>query len=287
MSSDGINSAKPTVSIVMPSFNQAQFLEEAICSILDQRDQIKEFFVLDGGSTDGSVEIIEKYASEIDHWQTKPDGGQSNAIADGLSRATGDVINWINSDDAILPGAMYAIRERFAADEELGLVEGNTVVIDADSEIIRCDRRAGPSYWWMKQGYLRVHQPSTFFRRDLYNQVGGLDRSLECVLDTDLWYRMIPRTRCARIRRYIGVHRIHDDAKGESWDEIYQQERELLRDRYPLARKRPFLRQFGRMAYYSTQLCNGRGAGSKADTDELVGKKLSTAFPDETAALRA
>ena len=278
---------KPTVSIVMPSFNQAQFLEEAITSILDQRDQIHEFIVLDGGSTDGSVEIIEKYASEIDHWQSKPDGGQSNAIADGFSRVTGDVINWINSDDGILPGAIYAVRERFAADEELGLIEGNTVVIDAESNILRCDRRAGPSKWWVQHGYLRTRQPSTYYRRELYNQVGGVDRALQCTMDTDLWYRLIPATKCVRIKRYIGIHRIHEDAKGQSWGDVYREEREMLDTRYPKLRKRPIKHQIGRVAYYATQAFNGRGAGAKRDTAEFSGKPLAEAFPDETAALRA
>jgi len=278
--------AKPTVSIVMPSFNQAQFLEEAICSVLAQRDQLHEFIVLDGGSTDGSVEIIQKYASQIDHWQSKPDGGQSNAIIDGFSRVTGEVINWINSDDAILPGALYAIREQFAADPELGLVEGNTVIVDADSAIIRCDRRAGPSRWWVKHGYLRSHQPSTFFRRELYEQSGGIDKDLHCTMDTDLWYRMIPKTKCVRMKRYIGVHRVHEDAKGESWDETYRTERLLLDERYPKLRKRPVRHQIGRLAYYATQATNGRNAGARQDTAQLAGEQLSRAFPDDTATLR-
>ncbi|MGV6813630.1 MAG: glycosyltransferase family 2 protein [Phycisphaerales bacterium] len=277
---------KPTVSIVMPSFNQARFLEEAITSILDQRDQIHEFIVLDGGSNDGSVEIIEKYASEIDHWQSKPDGGQSNAIADGFSRVPGDVINWINSDDAILPGAIYAIRERFAADEEIGLVEGNTVIIDAESTILRCDRRAGPGRWWVRHGYLRSYQPSTFFRRKLFDRVGGLDRNLQCTMDTDLWYRLIPATKCARIKRYIGVHRVHEDAKGESWDEVYAKERHMLDERYPKLRRRPINHQIGRIAYYAAQAYTGRSAGAKNDTNELAGQQLSEAFPDATACLR-
>jgi glycosyltransferase involved in cell wall biosynthesis len=277
---------KPTVSIVMPSFNQAQFLEEAICSILDQRDQLHEFVVMDGGSTDGSVEIIQRYASQIDHWQSQRDGGQSNAIADGFSRVTGDVINWINSDDAILPGALYAVREQFAADPELGLVEGNTVIVDAESEVIRCDRRAGPSAWWVRHGYLRSHQPSTYFRRALFEQSGGIDRALQCTMDTDLWYRMIPQTKCKRMKRYLGVHRIHDDAKGESWDEIYKSERALLDERYPKYRKRPIMHQIGRVAYYTSQSLNGRSAGARHDTESLMGTRLSEAFPDETAPLR-
>lgn len=277
---------KPTVSIVMPSFNQARFLEEALRSIAEQRDEIKEFVVLDGGSTDGSVEIIEKYSAYIDHWQTGPDGGQASAIALGFSHVTGDVINWINSDDALLPGAVYAIREQFAADPSLGLVEGNTVIVDADSRIIRCDRRAGPSPWWVRHGYLRCHQPSTFFRREFYEAVGGLDRGLQCVMDTDLWYRIIPTTRCARMRRYIGVHRVHEDAKGESWDEQYRTERELLDLRYPRYRKRRVMHQIGRVGYHLTQRFNGRASGARYDTEALGGLTLAEAFPDDTAPLR-
>ncbi len=270
----------------MPSFNQAPFLEEAICSILDQRDQLHEFIVLDGGSTDGSVEIIEKYASEIDYWQSKPDGGQSKAIASGFERCTGEVINWINSDDAILPGALYAIGEQFAADEELGLVEGNTVIVDAESRVIRCDRRAGPGRWWVRHGYLRTHQPSTFFRRELFNRVGGLDLDLQCTMDTDLWYRLIPMTKCVRMKRYIGVHRVHEDAKGESWDDVYASERAMLDQRYPQFRKRPVRHQIGRLAYYATQAYTGRSSGAKNDTAEFTGKHLREAFPDATACLR-
>ncbi len=277
---------KPTVSIVMPSFNQARFLDEAITSIIKQRDQLKELIVLDAGSTDGSVGIIERHAAYIDHWWSRPDGGQASAIAEGFARVTGDIINWINSDDALLPGALYAIRERFGADPRLGLVEGNTVVVDAESRIIRCDRRAGPSPWWVRHGYLRSHQPSTFFRRELFEAVGGLDRELQCTMDTDLWYRLIPRTRCARIKRYIGVHRVHEDAKGESWGEQYAHEREMLDEWYPRYRKRPIRHQIGRVAYYLSQATNGRGAGARYDSQQLAGMTLSEAFPDDTAPLR-
>lgn len=147
--------AQATLSIVMPSYNQARFLEEAIGSVLSQRERVKEFFVLDGGSTDDSRNIIEKYSDRIDWWRSEPDGGQSNAIGEGFGRATGDVLAWLNSDDALLPGAVNAMLDCFDADPGLGLVEGDTVVVDADSRVIRCDRRAGPSRNWMRYGYMR------------------------------------------------------------------------------------------------------------------------------------
>lgn len=268
---------RATLSIVMPSFNQARFLEEAIGSVLSQRDRVKEFFVLDAGSTDGSREIIEKYSDQIDWWRSAPDGGQSNAIADGFERATGDVLTWLNSDDALLPGAIDALLDCFDADPELGLVEGDTVVVDGDSRVKRCDRRAGPSRQWMRYGYMRIHQPSTFFRRDVYERVGGVDRSLHCVMDTELWYRILSNTKAKRLDRYCGVHRIHEDAKGSAdiWSAKYQAERDSIEKKYPDICRHPVRYQLGRVAYYWDRLTTGRGRKADAETRRFKGKSLS------------
>lgn len=269
--------ARATLSIVMPSFNQARFLEEAIGSVLSQRDRVKEFFVLDAGSTDGSREIIEKYSEQIDWWRSEPDGGQSNAIADGFERSTGDVLTWLNSDDALLPGAVDALLDRFDSDPELGLVEGDTVVVDGDSRVMHCDRRAGPSRQWMRYGYMRIHQPSTFFRRDVYEQVGGVDRSLHCVMDTELWYRILSNTKAARLERYCGVHRIHEEAKGsaDTWSEKYQAERDMIEKKYPEICGHPIRYQLGRVAYAWDRLTTGRGRKAKAETKRFAGKVIA------------
>ncbi|MHA7812167.1 MAG: glycosyltransferase family 2 protein [Phycisphaerales bacterium] len=269
--------ARATLSIVMPSFNQARFLEEAIGSVLSQRDRVKEFFVLDAGSTDGSREIIEKYSEQIDWWRSEPDGGQSNAIADGFERSTGDVLTWLNSDDALLPGAVDALLDRFDSEPELGLVEGDTVVVDGDSRVMHCDRRAGPSRQWMRYGYMRIHQPSTFFRRDIYEQVGGVDRSLHCVMDTELWYRILSSTKAARLERYCGVHRIHEEAKGsaDTWSEKYQAERDMIEKKYPEICGHPIRYQLGRVAYAWDRLTTGRGRKAKAETKRFAGKVIA------------
>lgn len=266
----------------MPSYNQADFLQEAIASVLSQRQHVKEFFVLDGGSTDGSVDIIEQHADQIDLWRSESDGGQSNAIADGFAKCTGDVITWLNSDDAILPGSARAMLDCFDADPSVGLVEGNTVVVDGRSKIRRCDRRAGPSAWWMRHGYMRIHQPSTFFRRNLYESVGGVDRSLHCVMDTDLWYRMLAKTNAKRLDQYVGVHREHTDAKGvsESWKQRYRSERDLLAERYPDLYGHPVRYQIGRCAFLAERFVSGRGRSAKRDTLNLVGTHFLEAFPE-------
>jgi glycosyltransferase involved in cell wall biosynthesis len=272
---------RPTLTIVMPSYQQAPFLEEAIRSVLVQGDAVSQFIVLDGGSTDGSREIIERYAGSIDHWRCERDAGQAAAIAEGLAMATGEVITWLNSDDALLPGAAEAMLARFAADPALGLVEGDTVVVDAESRIVRCDRRAGPSARWMRHGYMRIHQPSTFFRRSVYEAVGGLDDSLHCVMDTDLWYRILPAARAERLERYVGVHRVHEAAKGEAsgWERRYRAEREQLAERYPAIYGRPLHYHLGRVAYYADRLRTGRGRRAKADTRAWRGRPLADVFP--------
>lgn len=274
-----------TLSIVMPSFNQADFLEEAIESVLSQREHVNEFFILDGGSTDGSVEIIERYADRIDFWRTGPDGGQSNAIADGFERCTSSVLTWLNSDDALLQGAVRAMLDRFDANPDVGLIEGDTVVVNADSRVIRCDRRAGPSAWFMRHGHMRIHQPSTFFRRDLYESVGGVDRDLHCTMDTDLWYRMLPATRPERLSRYVGVHRIHEEAKGTAsqWQERYRAEREQLRERYDWINMGFARYQTGRARVLARAVVSSRAASARRDSQRFEGKPLSEAFADEAS----
>ena len=110
-----MNPQRTKITVVTPSFNQARFLDETLRSVLAQRDEIHEFFVIDGGSTDASVEIIRRYDSQIDWWVSEADAGQADAIHKGFSRAHGDVLYWINSDDVLLPGAIARVRQAFDA----------------------------------------------------------------------------------------------------------------------------------------------------------------------------
>ena len=133
----------------------------------------------------------------------------------GSQRSTGDVITWLNSDDALLPGAVDALLDCFDADPSLGLVEGDTVVVDGDSRVMHCDRRAGPSRQWIAVWvYADPSAEHILSARDVYERVGGVDRSLHCVMDTELWYRILSNTNAKRLERYCGVHRIHEEAKG-------------------------------------------------------------------------
>jgi glycosyltransferase involved in cell wall biosynthesis len=258
---------RPKVTIVTPSFNQAAYLEETIQSVLAQRAEIHEYFVLDGGSTDGSVDVIKKYASDIDYSVSHPDGGQANAIRDGFQRATGDVLTWLNSDDLLLPGAITAIRDRFTAFPETQVVTGHFCQADADGRLLRCMWIPRVRQGWVRWGVTRICQPSTYFRREFYEQVGGLDPRWRCVLDTELWCRMLSAgCNWHVVPQYIAARRYHDETKGSTLTDQYRRERIELAQLYPQFRPGLLKRTIGRSLFRGYQCCNPRFWRSTIDT---------------------
>jgi glycosyltransferase involved in cell wall biosynthesis len=195
---------------MMPSFNQAVYLEEAICSILDQGHPNLEFMILDGGSEDGSRTIIEKYASRLAYWRSEPDAGQSAAIAEGFARASGDLLGWVNSDDALLPGALQSIARAYCVYPSGGLFGGNYILIDQAGRIKRCKRHPANAGWFARHGIFAFNPPASFFKRQDYEAVGGLRLDLHHVMDTDLYIRMcFNGTRYVYVNRYLSVFRQH------------------------------------------------------------------------------
>src|SRR4030067_2556851 len=122
----------PLVSIVTPSYNQAEFLEKTILSVINQDYPRLEYFVMDGGSTDGSLEIIKRFEHRITNWISEPDRGQSDAINKGWSMASGDIFAWLNSDDMYAPGAVQAAVQAFRENPEAGMVYGDAILVDRD-----------------------------------------------------------------------------------------------------------------------------------------------------------
>lgn len=207
-------SSLPRITIVTPSYQQSRYLERTIRSVLDQNYVNLEYIVLDGGSTDGSVEIIKKYAERIDFWISEKDGGQSAAINRGLKMATGEVVGWLNSDDTFAPGALHRIAKRYQGDRELDLLYGHTCLIDSEDRVIR--RLVSiPTTGYEVRYFCRDlwSQPGTTWRRRVHDKVGYLDESLHFLMDGDFWIRasQVAKLRC--IPYHLANLRIHGQTK--------------------------------------------------------------------------
>lgn len=205
-------SDQPLVSIVTPSYNQAAYLEKTILSVLGQDYTNIEYLVIDGGSTDGSVEIIKKYQSRLSYWVSEPDRGQSNAINKGFALAEGEILNWLNSDDILMPSAVSIAVRHLAAHPQVGMVYGDRLVIDSKGNIVGLVELPSFRKTWMKYNH-RIPQETAFFRRQCWQDAGALDETLHGCLDYDLWVRFARRTDIHHIPFILGAYRTHALAK--------------------------------------------------------------------------
>lgn len=201
------------VSIVTPSYNQARYLEETMRSVLEQDYPHIEYMVVDGGSTDGSREIIEKYADRLAWWVSEKDRGQTDAINKGFARAQGEVLAWLNSDDTYQPGAIREAVEFLRANPQVGLVYGDANYIDEHGRVIGRFPVAQTDYRRLRQGYVHIPQQSAFFRADLWRKVGPLDESFYFAMDYDLWVRLAREAPIVYLPRVWANFRLHSDAK--------------------------------------------------------------------------
>jgi len=228
----------PLISIVTPSFNQAQFLERTIQSVFDQNYPHLEYIIMDGGSKDTSEEIIKRYANRLTYWVSQKDRGQSDAINQGFARSTGEILTWLNSDDYLMPGALAAVAAAHQKDpdagawvgdclrttegsDERGILEANVLDFDTLGERW-CDVFFG--------------QPSCFFSRQLWRECGPLEESLHYCMDLDLWLKMLGRKRFVRVPAVLSCAPSHAEAKTVAQRNLTIAQHWLVRARHGFSR---------------------------------------------------
>ena len=202
----------PLVTIVTPSYNQADYLERTILSVLNQDYPRIEYIVIDGGSTDGSIDIIKRYENRIAFWISEPDNGQSHAINKGFKHATGEIFNWLNSDDILMPSATSIAVHYLTTYPQYGMVYGDRLVVDQHDQILACIELPSFSRFLYKFGGF-LPQETSFFRRELWRQANGLDEDLHISMDRDLWLKFMKVGRLYHIPFVLGNWREHASAK--------------------------------------------------------------------------
>lgn len=275
----------PAISIVTPSYQQGQFLECTLRSVILQRYPKLEYVLMDGGSTDGSAEIWKRYEGYFAHVESARDRGQADAVARGFARTSGEIMAYLNSDDLLAPDALSYVADFFENHPGVDVIYSHRVFIDASNRV--------ESYWllpphrdWLMKRWDYIPQETCFWRRRIYEQCGGIDPSFQFALDYDLFVRFMERGRFERVNRFLGAFRRHPGSKtaglaeGRVHSEVERVRREhrivmprghglgeLAVARWIAARSRKFAQSGGTLA--------GAKAGIGYDYDEVWGGTLS------------
>jgi glycosyltransferase involved in cell wall biosynthesis len=203
------------VSIIIPSFNQASYLEVTLLSVLGQDYPRVETIVIDGGSTDGSVDIIKSYEKRLAYWVSEKDSGQADAINKGMARAKGEIVAWLNSDDFYLAGAVRAAVETFERNPDAVLVYADMLAVDERGQTFNTFRYKQLSLADLLSFQI-IGQPSVFMRRSAFEQAGGMDTSYHLLLDHHLWIRIAAQGHIVHIPRTWSAARYHSEAKNRA-----------------------------------------------------------------------
>lgn len=218
----------PKISIVTPSYNQGAYIEETIRSILLQNYPNFEYIIIDGGSKDNSIDTIEKYSPWISFWVSEPDNGQSHAINKGLSRATGQILTWINSDDFYAPNALYHIAKNWQ--QGIGILIGVGHIINTGKEILYTPQEQELSYeklrYWIRGNDFT--QPAAFFSIEAWEEAGPLDEDLFFCMDVDLWLKISKKFPILQIPETLAYAYSHENAKTTAFREKMMMETILM-----------------------------------------------------------
>lgn len=232
------------VSVVIPSFNQARFLRRTLESVCGQDYEKKEIIVVDGGSADGSVDIIKEFEDKLTYWTSVRDSGQADAIANGFNRATGELVGWLNSDDVLVDGTLSKVvarARRFGTSD--AVFYGGHKIIDEYDNVMDLFPEFADLPWVSRCLGPTICQPGTFFGQHAYARIGGLNRSLQYAMDRELWLRFQANGfPFVRVPGYLALFRRHSGQKGHTraWLVHAREERMRLTKIYGLAAANSF-----------------------------------------------
>jgi glycosyltransferase involved in cell wall biosynthesis len=264
------------ISVVTPSFNMAPYLEDTITSVIGNLRPGDEHFVIDGGSTDGSVDIIRCYEHSLTGWASETDAGYADALAKGFARASGDILCWINAGDMYLAGALDEARKQFAGD--LDMIFGDDFYIDEDNRVLFYSRGWVPDLRMATlYGGWTPLQDACFWRRDLYQSLGGIDRSLQYAADYDLFLRMALAGRTGYVPLAFSAFRRHVGQKSISGAGAYDVERKRVQAREISAyRSAPVLKLFYRGINRLAMSARARLGPLAWRRPDLVGRRVTS-----------
>jgi glycosyltransferase involved in cell wall biosynthesis len=222
----------PKISIVTPSYMQGHFLEWTIRSVLRQNYPNLEYIVMDGGSTDSTRGVIERYADRLLHWESKKDNGQADAISRGFERTSGEIMAYLNSDDMLTPGTLQKVARYFADHPEVDVVYSHRCFVDARNRVLGYWILPPHSSYLMKR-FDYIPQETTFWRRRIFDQVGNIDPSFRFAMDYDLFVRFMNAGRMRRVNDIYGAFRMHDYSKTKTQIEtVGMREMNRVRSQY-------------------------------------------------------
>lgn len=284
--------SRPFLSIVVASYNQGAYLERMIQSVLNQNCRDWELIVIDGGSSDGSVEILRRYEKHFRFWQSKPDDGQSDAFNQGFAHASGAFFTWLNTDDLLLPSAVETLVRANRKSPHCEWWVGSTAFIDSADQILYCGVPNSHCRFLVDRGIINVGGPSSFFSRSIWEELQPMRTDLHYAMDTEFWLRMAAKGHQYRcLNQYVWAMRLHANAKTSSHLFAETEISNSFQEHPSIAKRREEKEQIERLHVKKTKfglskstvaifrLVTGAGLRARLDTKRLVGKSVEQVFP--------